>query len=151
MPKRSQAFATSDWGYRSLSILVWLVTFWLLAMPVSRFVQDAMLRRYHLQAESFVSWAIQAPIPAMYNFHNRYSLGPRDWDRHPVGPPVTGTLNHFPVRLYTFGDSRPTMVDENDRHTLTVTSSYRNHSLTTRWVIVRTPDNTMELIGEVVR
>jgi hypothetical protein len=122
---------------------------WLLALPVSRTVQSVALRRFHLQTNSFALWALQAPVPAMYNFHNRARLQAQPWDAPPMTRPVTETLNHFPVRLLTFGDSRPALLPEAARTELIVTSAYRGRSLTTRWRAIRHERGT-RLDDEVV-
>lgn len=140
----------SDREYRLITLLVVVVALWLLAMPFSRFVQQTTLNRFHLQTRSFLVWAIQAPVPAMYNFHNRYRVEPRPQDSTSPGEPLTGTVNHFPVRLYTFGETRRFMIRDRTRHMLTVESRYRGHSLTTRWVAVPNAAGGLDLIDQVV-
>jgi hypothetical protein len=140
----------ADRGYRGILVAVAVVAFWLLAMPFSRFIQKTTLDRFHLQTRSFLVWAIQAPVPAMYNFHNRYRVEPRFQDSTSTGDPLTGTVNHFPVRLYTFGETRRFMMRDQARHMLTVESRYRGHSLTTRWVVVSSTAGGFELIDQVV-
>jgi hypothetical protein len=120
-----------DRGYRGILVTVSVVTLWLLAMPFSRFVQQTTLNRFHLQTRSFLVWAIQAPVPAMYNFHNRYRVEPPSLGVGPAAEPLTGTVNRA-------------------RHMLTVESRYRGHSLTTRWVAVPNAAGGFELIDLVV-
>jgi hypothetical protein len=144
-----KTLAGPDRGYRLILTVVCLVALWLLAMPVSRFVQETTLSRYHLQTASFMTWALQAPVPAMYNFHNRYRAEPPPGSPS-TGDPVTGTLNHFPIRPYTFGETRSFMLRERSRHMLTAESHYRGRSLTTRWTVVVAGDGGFELIDEVL-
>jgi hypothetical protein len=139
----------TDRGYMALVSLLLVVMCWLLAMPFSPFIQQATLNRFHLQSSSFVLWAAQAPVPAMYNFHNRYRVEVYP-DAIPSGERMTGTLNHFPVRLYTFGNSRSFMLRDPARHTLTVESRYRGRVLTTRWRVRVAADGKHELTDEVV-
>jgi hypothetical protein len=141
---------TSDHGYRLILAGVCLVATWLLAMPLSRVVQQTTLNRYHLQTGSFIAWAVQAPVPAMYNFHNRYRVEAPSQQPPPDSAPLTGALNHFPIRLYTFGETRRFMLRDRARHMLTAESHYRGLSLTTRWQVVVTEDGAFELIDQVV-
>ncbi len=139
-----------DWGYRCIATLLLLVAGWLLAMPFSRFIQQTTFNRYHLQTRSFTLWALQVPVPVMYNFYNRYQIEPLPWDATLFTQPVTGTINHFPLRLYTFGDNRALMLPRADRQMLTVQSQYRGHSLTTRWTVTASDDGGYELNDEVL-
>lgn len=139
-----------DWGYRGIAALILSVALWLLAMPVCPFIQQATFNRYHLQTGSFAAWAAQAPVPAMYNFHNRYRIEPQPWDATPLSHPVTGTINHFPVRLYTFGDNRPLMLPDPQRRMLTVESQYRGRSLRTQWMVTPSEDGGYALVDEVI-
>ena len=118
-------------------------------MPFSGFIQQTTFNRFHLQTRSFLVWAIQAPVPAMYNFHNRYRVEPPSLGVGPAAEPLTGTVNHFPVRIYT-GNTRRFMMHDRARHMLTVESRYRGHSLTTRWVAVPNAAGGFELIDLVV-
>lgn len=49
---------------------------WLLLMPWVPAIAATTLKRFHLQTNSFVAWAVQFPVPAMYNFANRYEVSP---------------------------------------------------------------------------
>lgn len=53
-----------------------LVTIWLLATPFVDAVATTTMRRFHLRSSNFWTWAPQFPVPAMYNFANRYRV---DW------------------------------------------------------------------------
>jgi hypothetical protein len=140
----------ADWGYRGILALVLAVALWLSAMPFCRFVQHTSFNRYHLQTRSFTAWAVQAPVPAMYNFYNRYRVEPQPWDATFFSPRIEGTINHFPVRLYTFGDNRPLLLPDVQRRMLTVQSHYRGESLTTRWTVQVADDGVYELHDEVL-
>jgi hypothetical protein len=140
-----------DWGYRCIATLVIGIACWLSAMPFCQFIQRTTFNRYHLQTRSFAAWAIQAPVPAMYNFYNRYQIEPQPWDATLFSQPIVGTINHFPVRLLTFADNRPLMLPHTDRQMLTVRSEYRGQSLTTRWSVSTAQDRVYEVIDEVVK
>jgi hypothetical protein len=145
-----QTTAKPDWGFRCIAAMVSIVALWLLAMPFCQFIQQTTFNRYHLQSGSFAAWATQAPIPAMYNFHNRYRIEPQPWDATLFSRPETGTINHFPVRLYTFGDNRAIMLPRADQRMLTVESRYRGRTLTTRWTATPASDGGYELSDEVI-
>jgi len=139
----------TDHGYMALVSLLMVVMLWLVALPFSPFIQQAALNRFHLQSPSFVHWAALAPVPAMYSFHNRYRTEAPP-DALASFEPMTGTLNHFPVRLYTFGESRGFMLRDPARHILTVESRYRGRRLTTRWRVRVAANGQHELTDEVV-
>lgn len=140
----------TDWTLRAIIALLVIVAGWLLALPLSSHVRRVAMDRYHLQSGSFVGWAIQAPVPAMYNFYNRYRLEPQPWDATPLSRPVSGTINHFPLRLYTFGDTRARLLDDPNFRMLTLRSDYRGDSIATRWVVNETADGGFELRDELL-
>lgn len=153
MPKlRNSAANKPDFGFRAILLLILLVACWLLALPMSRFVQRASLNRFHLQTRSFALWAVQQPIPAMYNFHNRYEIRPSPWAKDSPGqaPFVRGTANHFPLRLFTFGDNRAIFLRSPERRQIDIWSSYRGEELHTRWTATPLSPKGFELTGEVV-
>jgi len=118
-------------------------------MPLSPFIQQTTLNRFHLQTGSFAAWAIQAPIPAMYSFHNQYRVEAMPWDASPFAPPRTGTLNHFPVRVTTFTIDRLNL-KQVDRRMITLRSDYRGRSLTTQWIATPHEDGGFVLTDEVL-
>lgn len=139
----------TDWLYRGILAVLAGVAVWLVLMPWSVFVQQTTLNRFHLQTRSFAAWAIQAPIPAMYSFYNRYRIEALPWDAQPFATPRTGTLNHFPVRVTTFATDRLYFHDP-DRRMITLRSDYRGRSLTTQWVATPHAQGGYELTDEVL-
>ena len=138
------------------------IALWVLAMPWMPPVAAVTMRRFHLSSDSFWGFAVQQPIPAMYNFANRVEvreLDPQDdllrlidpvlglplvqSDAQPVAagpvglpPGVIGreTINHFPLRLVTFADGQFKYLRGGTRW-IAATSDYRGRRLTTRWRI----------------
>ncbi len=143
------SLAKPDWLYRVILAVLVGVAVWLIAMPFSPLVQQTTLNRFHLQTESFAAWAIQAPIPAMYSFHNRYRIEAMPWDASPFATPRTGTLNHFPVRITTFATDR-LYLKQTDRRLITLRSDYRGRSLTTQWIATPHQDCGFVLTDEVL-
>ncbi len=99
-----------DWLAVSLSGVLLLIGGWLLALPFCPPVQRATIDRFHLVTPSFGWWAAQQAIPSMYNLENRYWIAPvppadGKLQLTPAVDP-TGYLNHYPVRVVTFADSR---------------------------------------------
>jgi hypothetical protein len=135
--------------YRGLLVALAGVAAWLIAMPVSPFIQQVALNRFHLQTGSFAAWVIQAPIPAMYNFHNRYRIEAMPWDVSPFSTPRTGTLNHFPVRVTTFATDR-LYLKQADRRMITLRSDYRGRSLQTQWIATPRDEGGFVLSDEVL-
>lgn len=119
-----------DYGFIAIVTFVVAVAIWLLLMPLVPAIASATLHRFHLRNNSFVSWAIQFPIPAMYNFANRYQVRDRledsqaDFDRASVR-----MVNHFPSRIFTFADGRYMYLRHGEDRWLTIESSYRGQSL----------------------
>jgi hypothetical protein len=66
---------TDDKPALILFALIGLVFAWNLALPMSHTLQEAGLKRYHLASGNYYAWAVQQPIPSIYNFENRYWLG----------------------------------------------------------------------------
>lgn len=139
----------ADLGYRVIVMALVLVAGWLLALPLSGFVQRVALNRFHLQTGTFAGWALQAPVPAMYNFRNRFRVEAQAWDRPALNPPISGTLNHFPVRLWTFADTRGVFLEERARIRLVLESTYRGRTLTTSWTAEAAADGRIVLRDEV--
>ncbi len=133
------------------------VALWVMAMPWVPAVASVTMRRFHLSSDTFWGFAIQQPIPAMYNFANRVEvreLDPAD-DLLRMIDPVLGlpseladtgstqlplgvigreTVNHFPLRLVTFADGQYKYLRGGTRW-IAATSDYRGRRLTTRWRI----------------
>ena len=138
-----------DWLYRGILAVLACIAAWLIAMPISPFIQQTTLNRFHLQTRSFAAWAIQAPIPAMYSFHNRYQIEAVPWDASPFSTPRTGALNHFPVRITTFATDR-LYLKQVDRRMITLRSDYRGRSLQTQWIATLGVDGGIILTDEVL-
>jgi hypothetical protein len=140
-----------------LCALVICISIWQLALPLSRSVQDATLARFHLASPSFAGWALQQPIPSMYSFENRYWIIDEE-SNHTVHE--SKIVNHFPTRLFTFGDNRYRLLNEGISKTLVVRSRYRGNERVTlcraipsttggfTWESMQIPGMTLQ--GEVV-
>ena len=140
--------ARFDLGFVFILLMIIAVVGWLLAMPFSRFVQRTTMERFHLQTSTFVGWAAQQPIPAMYNFYNHYEIRPSPWQ----GESSVGTLNHFPLRIFTFGDNRAIFLANPEPRTLDAWSSYRGEELHTHWTATPSSDKGgFDFVGEVVK
>ena len=63
-----------DYAFRAITITLLLVAGWLLAMPWTPAIARSTMKRFHLQTESFLLWAIQQPIPPMYSFANKVKV-----------------------------------------------------------------------------
>ncbi len=108
---------------------------WLLLMPLVPAITSATLHRFHLQTGSFLAWSIQFPIPAMYNFANRYEV--REFPPGLVDPIIDTAekryVNHFPSRVLTFADGRFQHLHKGEDRWVTIESSYRGQTLETRF------------------
>jgi len=138
-----------DFGFYAILGLIIVTALWLLAMPWNRDIQRSTLNRFQFQTRSYWAWAAQQPIPSMYNFHNRFevrrtqSVTDRDavWER--------GTINHFPLRMITFGDNRGYFLKGEDGCVIDAWSSYRGEQLHTHWTATANPAGGFDFVGEV--
>lgn len=60
----------TDWGFRVFVGVIAVIAAWLIAMPWVPAIAKTTMNRFHLRTSSFAAWAIQQPIPPMYNFRN---------------------------------------------------------------------------------
>ncbi len=145
----SQIWKTRDVSSLLLLVAILAAAAWNMALPVSEFVQESTLKRFHLATTSFSGWAIQQPIPSMYNFENRYwssdqtlnvgelraielSTRPGKQESEPqkenwVGV-ETHAINHFPARTFTFAFSRNNLSNNPHRY-IYLRSRYRGKEL----------------------
>lgn len=142
--------ATHDRLLLVLIALVLIVGGWLTLLPVNRFVQRATLARFHMQTPQFWLWAAQQPIPSMYNCENKAQVVadlPKSESLQPIFADAA-RLNHFPYRLFTFGDGRFDYLKDARPKWLCVQSHYQRESLSTVWQATPLPGGG-HLIREV--
>ncbi|MEM9828337.1 MAG: hypothetical protein AAF958_17240 [Planctomycetota bacterium] len=147
-----------DLGFRIIRGLIVLVVIWLIATPLFPAVARCTMRRFHLQGDSFAFWAAQFPIPAMYNFSNKYrvreyppgfldpllqplDLEGDDLESDKPAPDIdpqafrTATqrawkqANHFPARVITFADGRYRFLRLGQSRWFDLETSYRGQTL----------------------
>ena len=122
---------SADWGFRSILFVSGCVGLWLLMTPWVPAVSQSLMNRFHLRTASFAVWAIQQPIPSMYNLRNTTEVRDLPLDvahsglidpllldplfglptvetnpSKPIGIVGGRTINHFPTREITFANSR---------------------------------------------
>ncbi|MEL6109566.1 MAG: hypothetical protein AAFU85_26450 [Planctomycetota bacterium] len=118
------------------------VVVWLLLTPFVPSVARTTMERFHLRGDSFTKWAVQAPIPAMYNFANRFQIRevPDDFDKlmpifqlapQELDEPQWRYINHFPPRLLTFANTRYKLLDQGEDRWVTIETSYRGQRIET--------------------
>lgn len=130
-----------DVGSGLLLGVIGIVAAWLVGMLVTTSVSRMTLDRFHLQTESFLGWSIQQVIPAMYNLENRFEFQPdRAVDSTAMEFAKTKQLNHFPLRIVTFFDSRYGLFHDGNGARLLVTSRYRGQQLITDWRVIASTD-----------
>lgn len=132
--------------YASIVSLVVVVAAWLLLTPVIPGVAMQTMRRFHLRSPNYPIWAAQFPIPAMYNFANRYrianlqslesefgvmQLGDVESQPPTMTQPMTPWryANHFPTRVITFADGRYRYLRGGQSHRFEFESRYRGQTL----------------------
>ena len=140
---------TGDFPAAVLFGLILITSGWLVLLPFNRSIQQTSLKRFHLATPNYLAWAIQQPIPAMYNFENQYWLSnkPLMDDQFDLSPKEFQTgegeekiessyANHFPARIVTFGDGRFTHLRETkSTRYLSLQSRYRQEGLRTAMVL----------------
>lgn len=122
-----------DYGMFAIITLIVLIAIWLIAMPLVPAIARATLNRFHLNTSSFVRWAVQFPIPAMYNFANRYEVRLEEGDLATPNVEAERLVNHFPARIFTFADGRYFHLRHGSDCWLLMESSYRGQSVRTCW------------------
>lgn len=147
-----------DYGFLAIIAIVVVNVVWLLLMPWVPAVASATLHRFHLGSGSFAIWAMQFPIPSMYNFANRYQVStvppgmvdpliemPLDGSSPSVAPEFR-YINHFPSRVLTFADLRYRYLNDGKDRWVTIESTYRGHRLETRIHAKPSPEGGFELV-----
>lgn len=158
MRKLIQHIWTSrDFASAALLTVIVASACWVTCLPLSTTVQKCYLNRFHLSTSSFPAWAIQQPVPAMYNLENRFWVSPstlseaelRDSEirstalaptpkpqlpvaSEPTSEIGTSALNHFPARTITFGGSRA-VLKENPNKYFYLRSRYRGRELSSSY------------------
>ncbi|KAA5544488.1 hypothetical protein FYK55_09160 [Roseiconus nitratireducens] len=131
LPENSQA---RDPLFPVLLLAIGAVTAWLLLTPWVPAVAQATMKRFHLRSRSFAAWALQAPIPAMYNFANQYEVRelPEDLIVSFLEPESNRRyINHFPLRVLTFADGRYRHLRPGKDRWVTVWTRYRGQQIKT--------------------
>ena len=134
----SESGIAADRGFVAIVVLIAVIAIWVLVMPVVPEIASTTLRRFHLRTGSFAGWAVQFPIPAMYNFANTYQV--RKWPEGAMeGLQVmidddeaiiqARYVNHFPSRVITFGRQRHDFLSPKEDRWYKLESSYRRLEL----------------------
>ncbi len=158
-----------DYGLGVIVAIVAAVTVWLAATPLVPEVAQATLARFHLRTDSFWGWAIQQPVPAMYNFANRYRVdgteeaghGKADHGRpehrgpdatSPSGvsgaPIESGFVNHFPTRLFSFANARLRLLRDGEPRRFEFVSTYRGETIESRYLVTPGADGEWRVVLE---
>ena len=139
-----------DLGFKVIVGMIVCIVIWLLLTPFVPSVARSTLNRFHLKSSSFAWFAIQQPIPAMYNFANEVIV-------HPSPDEMIGGIldegesryiNHFPLRKVTFANGRYNMQHRGWRQSLTLWSHYRGQSVETRLRLEPLGDGAYEMVRE---
>ncbi len=134
----------------TLLALLTLAAFWIMLLPFNQTVQKTFLARFHLDSASFSIWAMQQPIPSMYNFENRVWISSKPITQSDLHQTIsnhknsipqietpatlltdlknteTEQINHFPTRAFTFGKTRWILKQQAETRYYYLSSRYRN-------------------------
>lgn len=140
--------APVDLGFKAIVALAIVVAIWLLLMPWVPAIASSTMHRFHLRSGSFTWWAIQQPIPSMYNFANRYEV--RELPPGLLDPILETSdkryINHFPARTLTFANTRFRYLHEGQDRWMTIDSSYRGQTLESRYLAQHRESGGFDLI-----
>lgn len=165
-----QIWSTRDLASTLFLLAIAAASAWCIALPLNERVQSEFLQRHHLASDSFAIWALQQPIPSIYSFENQYclsrvALSPAEqatvWreldSRTKLAEPLdcgelahlgglldAGTLNHFPTRKVTFGDSRRMLNCDPDAF-LYLSSRYRGRKIRSTYQMRPSGEATIQL------
>lgn len=152
---RAWIFLRESWGGRDffglgLAAAVLLIAGWLVSLPLSPFTQKTTAERFHLRTGSFAGWALQQPVPPMYNLENRYWFARRPLSAEELtdSPPAdveSMVVNHYPVRVATFADTRLRLFGTAPEGWLYVRSVYQQMELTSGFHVSRAGDGELRL------
>lgn len=117
-----------DLGFWAIVTLVGIVAVWLVLTPIVPAVASATMHRFHLASDSFAIWAIQFPIPAMYNFSNRVTVH-GDQATDPVDIWDRAYINHFPAKICVVGGARYHLLRSGEDRWYVLESTYRGQTL----------------------
>ncbi|MEO1525393.1 MAG: hypothetical protein AAFX06_08150 [Planctomycetota bacterium] len=137
-----------------------VVAVWLLLTPFVPSIARTTMSRFHLRGNSFLAWSVQAPIPAMYNFANRFEIRevPEDFSDmmpifqlEPEAPvePEWRYINHFPARLLTFANGRYKILHPGEDRWVTIETSYRGQRIETK-IHAKPTEDGFEWVAEAV-
>ena len=138
--------------YVAILLAVGGIAVWILLMPFVPAISRLTMRRFHLETDSFAGWAVQAPVPTMYNFANQYEI--QELPEGLFSPVFDASkpryINHFPSRVLTFANGRYTLLHEGQDRWLTFRSRYRGQTLVTKVhakpiALPRQPDDVSNL------
>jgi len=134
MKENSKERSRPDLGFLAIIGLLVVVVIWLILTPIVPAVASASMHRFHLRSGSFAAWAIQFPIPTMYNFANRFEV--REIPRGLIDPIADETekryINHFPARVLTFFNTRYRYLHDGKDRWVTIDTTYRGQTVETR-------------------
>ncbi|MCC9656125.1 hypothetical protein [Rhodopirellula halodulae] len=160
----SRSTSKPDWGYRLLMSVAVLVAGWLLLMPWCPPIIHSTMNRFHLRTPSFVQWAVQTPIPAMYNFKNTtevrdlppqdelsglvdpFWLTPLEETSDELGVVASRTINHYPTREFTFANGRVRYLQEDADRWLVIESHYRGEFLQSTYQLSRDEAGVWQMV-----
>ena len=136
-----RATPPADWFYRVVVGCVVVVAVWLLLTPWVSAISEVMMRRFHLQNRSLATFVATFPIPAMYNYANRYRVTPNEpagFFRGGEGDTAIPIryANHYPARTFTFADARYRELRFAETRWVDLESSYRGHIVRSRYRLV---------------
>ena len=83
---------------RLFAALLGITYLWVILTPIVPAIARAGMERFNLLTGNFAAWALQQPVPSMYNFANTGIVVTDNMEDRVVPIPT----NHFPTRRYTF-------------------------------------------------
>ncbi len=120
-----------SYGALALYLLCTVVSVYLLLLAVLPALQRTLMRNFHLRTPSYLLWALQQPVPNMYNFKNELMLE--------IPMQETRYVNHYPIQLVTNPWNRHIYFWNYGHTVLRVRSTYRGVRVVTRYRLSAQP------------
>ena len=103
------------------------------------FIQKTLMRKFHFMPRPFAQWAALQFLPSMYNFKNDFLESPTPLPldtRMEAGEDVKYfTVNHYPLRMLYFYDSRRRLIFSKPLYAYARTT-FRQRQIVTSYAMV---------------
>ncbi len=136
-------------------ILLVVVSLFLVSQMFCLSVKKLILQQFHLRQESFITFAAVHFIPPMYNFANEVWYSQAQVEFEEIEKSIANSsktmhlwINHYPLRVVTFGWFRPMYFEHNGPQYMYVRSRFMEVTMKTVYQLKKSADGIEILIIE---